>query len=211
MTGGDRPGPGTGRGMGTPTNRLVDAASSFIDRRTSRRSFLSRMALAATALAVAPVKYLVKPDEAMSVITCSDCDPGALCCDGWTVFCCTLHGDNSCPSYTYMAGWWKCTDYQGTGLCSTQGVRYYIDCNRSPGSSCPDGCHCANDQCSHRGTCCNLFRYGQCNTEVTGVTEVVCRMVTCQNPSTLFVDCNDTYFQDNATCTHEADCLKVGP
>ena len=56
-----------------------------------------------------------------------------------------------------------------------------------------------------------LFRMIEERGLILVVTEVVCRMVTCQNPSTLFVDCNDTYFQDNATCTHEADCLKVGP
>jgi hypothetical protein len=192
---------------GGPAAKLVDRASSILERRTSRRSFLSKVALTASAIAVAPVKFLARPVNAMAVITCSDCSPGDLCCDGWTVFCCTLHGQNSCPSYTYMGGWWKCTDYSGNGLCSTEGVRYYIDCNRTPTASCPNGCHCGNDKCSHRATCCNIFRYGQCNTEITGVTEVVCRMVTCAEPSTLFVDCNHTYFQDNATCTHDADCL----
>jgi hypothetical protein len=187
---------------------LVDAASRALERRTSRRGFLTRLALAGSAVAVAPMRFLLRPLSPMDVIRCSDCSPGALCCDGWTVFCCTLTGSNSCPSYTYMAGWWKCTDYNGSGLCSRQGVRYYVDCNRSPGASCPSGCHCANNKCAHRSTCCNVFRYGQCNTDVEGVTEVVCRMVTCVEPDTIFVNCNDTYFQDNQTCTHEADCLK---
>src|ERR1041385_6198935 len=154
-------------------------------------------------------RSLLRPVSAQATITCSDCSPGASCCDGYPVFCCTLHGSNTCPSYTYMAGWWKCTDYNGTGLCSQEGVRYYIDCNRTPGASCPSGCHCANDQCSHRSTCCNVFRYGQCNTEIEGGTEVGGRMVTCVEPSTIFVNCNDTLFIDDNTCSHEADCLKV--
>src|SRR6266540_6104265 len=191
------------------SRRLTDLAAAALERRTSRRSFLIRAAMAGSAFAVAPLKFLLEPVSALAAITCSDCSPSSNCCDGYTVFCCTLHSSNSCPSYTYMAGWWKCTDYNGNGLCSREGVRYYIDCNRTPGTSCPNGCHCANNQCSHRSTCCNVFRYGQCNTEVDGVTEVVCRMVTCSDPSTLFVNCNDTYFQDNATCTHDADCLKV--
>jgi hypothetical protein len=189
------------------SRRLVDVAASALERRTTRRSFLARTALAGSALAVAPFKFLLKPVSAMDTITCADCGAGALCCDGWTTFCCTLTGSNACPDYTYMAGWWKCTDYNGSGLCSAEGVRYYVDCNRTPGASCPSGCHCASNKCGHRGTCCNVFRYGQCNTEIPGVTEVVCRMVTCDEPSTIFVNCNDTLLIENAVCDHEADCL----
>jgi len=188
-------------------DRLFDATMSLLNRRVSRRRLLERSAIAGSALAVAPLRYVLRPLSALDVVTCSDCSGGDACCDGWTAFCCTLTGSNSCPSYTYMAGWWKCTNYTGTQMCSAQNVRYYIDCNRTPESSCPDGCHCANDDCKHRGTCCNVFRYGQCNTEVSGTTEVVCRMITCVNPCDIFVNCNCTYFEDNNTCSHEAGCL----
>jgi hypothetical protein len=106
-----------------------------------------------------------------------------------------------------MGGWWKCTDYRGSGACSREGIRYYVDCNRTPGASCPHGCHCTFDDCSQRRTCCNVFRYGQCNTEVAGVTEVVCRVVKCESPSKLYVNCGSTLMVENAVCSHEASCL----
>lgn len=189
------------------SDRLFRITMDALDRKIPRRRFLARFAVAASAVTISPIRYLVRPVSALGTITCSDCSSGSLCCDGWTAFCCTLTGSNACPSYTFMGGWWKCTNYDGDGACHQEGVRYYIDCNRTPGSSCPEGCHCANDTCGHRRTCCNIFRYGQCNTEVTGTTEVVCRMVTCQNPCSIFVNCNCTSFIENAVCSHEAGCL----
>jgi hypothetical protein len=184
--------------------RTVEALA----RRFSRRTFLQRFATAASAAAVAPVAFATRPIPARTLISCSNCSQGARCCDGWTTFCCVINGGrNSCPNDTYMGGWWKCTNYTGEGACHAEKVRYYLDCNRTPGFSCPGGCHCANNNCGNRSTCCNHFRYGQCNTEILGVTEVVCRVVTCVNPSDLFVNCNSTLHIDNATCSHEADCL----
>jgi len=184
---------------------LFDRVVSGLNRRLPRRRLLVRAAVVGSALAVAPVAYLTRSLSAMAVVTCSDCRSGGACCDGWTAFCCQLTGKNTCPSNTFIAGWWKCTSYTGSRLCDDQNVRYYVDCNRTPTAGCT--CKCANNNCSHRRTCCNVFRYGQCNTEVAGVTEVVCRMVTCSNPSNLFVNCNPTMFVENATCTHEAGCL----
>lgn len=184
--------------------RAVEA----MGRRFSRRTFLQRFATAASAAAVAPVAFATRPGPAIHLITCSGCPGGSKCCDGWTEFCCTINGgDNACPANTYMGGWWKCTNYTGSGACHTEKVRYYVDCNRTPGTTCPGGCHCANNNCANRSTCCNDFRYGQCNTEILGTTEVVCRMVTCVNPSDLYINCNSTLFIDNATCSHEANCL----
>ena len=188
-------------------DRLLDRVVSAFDGEVSRRRLLQRAALAGSAIMVAPIRYLTRPLSAMAVIRCGNCGGGSLCCDGWTAFCCTLTGSNECPAYTFMAGWWKCTHYTGSSLCNLKNVRYYIDCNRTPGVSCPSGCHCARDSCANRSTCCNTFRYGQCNTEILGTTQVVCRMVTCSNPSTMFVNCNGTYFEENATCAHEAGCL----
>ena len=145
---------------------------------------LARAAVAGSAFAVAPVRYLVRPGTAWGVIRRQDqCPPGARCNDGYTAFCCEIqHGDNRCPQGTYVAGWWKCTDYRGSGLCHDQGYRYYLDCNRNPGAQFPGGCQCANGDCGERCIDCNHFRYGQCNTQVHGTTEVVCRLVICQHP-----------------------------
>jgi hypothetical protein len=146
-------------------------------------------------------------------VTCRACG-GGRCCDGYTEFCCTINGgSNSCPPGSFVGGWWKCSDYTGHRLCATQGVRYYLDCNRLPGHRCPQGrCTCANGSCSNRATCCNVFRYGQCNTQIGGVTEVVCRVVKCVNPCrTAPSVCSCTTFYDNATCAHEAACLVPGP
>jgi hypothetical protein len=190
------------------TERVAGAASRLLERRTSRRGVLVKAAVAGSALAVGPLRYLLRPGSALAVVTCRTCG-GGRCCDGWTEFCCVINGGvNACPPYSYMAGWWKCTSYRGRQLCKTSGVRYYIDCNRKPGSSCPGGCRCANGSCANRSTCCNVFRYGQCNTQVPGVTEVVCRVVKCENPCRLYPGtCNCTTLVDDRTCSHEAPCL----
>jgi hypothetical protein len=190
------------------SDRLFDVTMSLLKKRVSRRRLLARSAVAGSAVMVAPLRYLLRPVSAMGVIRCADCNDSDLCCDGWTTFCCTINdGKNECPTDSFMAGWWKCTDYRGSQLCVDEGVRYYIDCNRTPGRSCDGGCHCANNLCNHRSTCCNIFRYGQCNTDVPETTEVVCRMVTCVNPCQLFDDCKCSSFVENAVCAHEAGCL----
>ncbi|MEZ5099205.1 MAG: twin-arginine translocation signal domain-containing protein [Thermoleophilia bacterium] len=188
--------------------RLVERAAAALEARSSRRGFLERVALASSALAVAPVHYLTRPASAEAVVTCRDCARGSQCCGGWTTFCCTINGGvNACPPYSYVAGWWKCTSYRGTRLCADEGVRYYLDCNRRPGARCPGGCHCGANDCDNRKTCCNNFRYGQCNTDLAGVTEVVCRIVMCVNPCHVYGECDCTMKVNDATCTHEADCL----
>ena len=103
------------------TERLV----RLLGRRLTRRRALSRVALGAAAFAVAPIRYLVRPGTAWAVIGPGNCGSG-LCTDGYTAFCCEIeHGLNRCPDGTYVAGWWKCTSYQGAGLCHKEGVRYY--------------------------------------------------------------------------------------
>ena len=197
-----------GRAM-TITQRLVDSIAARLERRMSRRSALVRAAVAGSALAVAPVRYLIRPGTALAVIGPDSCSRGR-CTDGYTAFCCEIEqGRNTCPDGTYIAGWWKCTNYQGGGLCHREGVRYYIDCNRIPGHSFPGGCQCANGDCGKRRVDCNRFRYGQCNTQVRGTTEVVCRLMICQNPATVEgMNCNFTEMVDNNTCKHEAGCLE---
>jgi hypothetical protein len=193
------------------TGRLVDSATSLLDRRTSRRGFLARVALAASAMVVAPLRYLLRPGTAWAVIRPDSCSSG-LCTDGYTAFCCQInHGLNTCPTNTFIGGWWMCTAYGGRALCEPEGVRYYIDCNRIPGIPFGNGCRCANNNCAERRVDCNVFRYGQCNTEIPGTTEVVCRVVVCQNPSTIDgFNCSATVAVDDNTCTHEAGCLTAG-
>lgn len=191
------------------TERLVTSLGARLERRFSRRGALARATLAGSALAVAPLRYLVRPGTAWAVIGPNDCARG-LCTDGYTAFCCEIaHGQNVCPTGSYVAGWWKCTNYQGTGLCHAEGVRYILDCNRIPGHAFPGGCQCASGDCKRRRVACNVFRYGQCNTQVALTTEVVCRLIICQNPSTVHeLNCNRTEMIDDNTCTHEAGCLE---
>jgi hypothetical protein len=194
----------------TVSERLVRALGRLIERRTTRRNLLARSALAGAAFAVAPVRYLVRPGTAWAVLTSGDCPGGSACTDGYSAFCCEIQGGNNrCPTGTYVGGWWMCTDYQYGGLCEEEGVRYYLDCNRIPGIYWPGGCQCANGSCDERIIDCNLFRYGQCNTQVAYTTEVVCRLVICQNPSTVpGLNCNGTVAVDNGVCSHQASCLE---
>jgi hypothetical protein len=192
---------------------LLERAARAAEHGDSRRGFLGRVAVAASALAVGPVRYLVRPQPAMALITCGRCGAGASCCDGWTTFCCTLTGDNACPPYSYAGGWWKCTSYSGSRYCEDEGVRYYIDCNRLPGHDCLGGCGCANDDCHNRRTCCVNFRYGNCRTDVAQVTPVVCRVMLCANPCRHedYRNCSCSGPADNRTCAHEAGCLPDNP
>jgi hypothetical protein len=193
-----------------PAERLVSAIGRMLDRRVTRRSALSKATLAGSAFAVAPARYLIRPGTAWAVIGPGDCRKHQKCRDGYTAFCCEIErGRNDCPAGTYVAGWWKCTAYQGRGLCADEGVRYYIDCNRIPGHVFRGGCQCARGDCNRRCVDCNHFRYGQCNTQVSGTTEVVCRLVICHHPASVAgLNCNATEKVDDNTCKHEAGCLE---
>ena len=196
-------------GTGPMTERLLSESGTAIADRTSRRGLLARIGMAATALSVAPVRYLTRPISAEAAINPDSCPGGSLCGDGYTEFCCTINkGQNSCPSYTYIGGWWKCTRYKGSRLCGGQNVRYYLDCNVRPGDHAPGGCRCAEGKCSNRRINCNNFRYGQCNTQVKGTTPIACRVITCVNPASIpGFRCNGTYLEDNNTCGHDVPCL----
>ena len=99
---------------------------------------LARAAVAGSAFAVAPVRYLVRPGTAWAVIGPGDCGAGASATTATRRSAArSSTGSNTCPENTYVAGWWKCTDYQGSGLCHGQGYRYYLDCNRRPGARLP--------------------------------------------------------------------------
>lgn len=195
---------------GQVSDRLVSASATFLEERFSRRSALVRIAVAGSALCVAPVRYLLYPGSALAAIAPSSC-AGGECTDGYTAFCCEINqGLNECPSGTFPGGWWMCTDYRGRQLCASEGVRYYVDCNALPGHPFPGGCVCANGSCDNRRVNCNIFRYGQCNTHIGGVTAVVCRMVTCQNPSAIpALNCSSSVAVDDAVCAHEAPCLQT--
>lgn len=201
-------GAGLARGLDRAGERLIESSALFLERRLSRRTMLIRLATAGSALSVAPLRYLLYPGTALAAIAPGDCS-GGLCTDGYTAFCCEINqGLNSCPEGTFTGGWWMCTDYPGHRLCAEQGVRYYVDCNRLPGVAFPGGCHCANNDCDHRRVACNVFRYGQCNPQISGVTEVVCRMVVCENPSLIpSLNCANSLAIDNAVCDHDVPCL----
>jgi len=190
------------------TERLVEKTGSLLERRTSRRGVLGRAALIASAFVVAPLRYLLRPVSAWAVIGPGSCG-GGLCDDGYTAFCCEINGGkNVCPTHTFIGGWWMCTAYGGGGVCSAEGVRYYVDCNRTPGESFGSGCGCANGNCGERRVDCNVFRYGQCNTQIGGTTEVACRVVVCKNPATIDgFNCNGSVAVDNNTCSHDWGCL----
>jgi hypothetical protein len=191
------------------SERLVNASAVLLEQRFSRRSALIRIAVAGSALCVAPLRYLLYPTPALALLVPEDCGQGD-CTDGYTAFCCEINeGRNSCPEGTFPGGWWMCTDYRGRQLCSGVGVRYYVDCNALPGHPYPGGCRCANGTCDERRVNCNIFRYGQCNTQVEGVTAVVCRMVTCRNPGLIpALNCSTSVSVDDAVCGHEVPCLE---
>jgi hypothetical protein len=193
------PAPSTSDGDAPITVRLVDRLGrALAGSGLSRRRFLSRVAVVGAAVAVDPLRYTLKPGSAYAQV----CGDGASCGSGWTAFCCTVNaGRNTCPPGSYVAGWWRIDD---SPFC-LGAARYVIDCNRSPTASC--SCRCASGSCDQRRVCCNNFRYGQCNTQIRGVTEVVCRVVTCTAPWVWDSACNRTVRVDNRTRSHNAPCL----
>ncbi len=188
---------------------LTARASRLLAARVSRRGFLTRTALVGAALAAAPARFVLRPGTAWAAVCSCDgssCSCSARCCDGWTEFCCTIYGENACPTGTVPAGWWKA---DGSGFCVEGGIdrpRYYLDCNATGELACT--CQCALGDCGNRGTCCTDFRYGQCHQERTDVGRLVCRVVTCTPPWELDATCTTAVATDNATRNHHAACLE---
>ncbi|MCC5953410.1 MAG: S-layer homology domain-containing protein [Acidimicrobiia bacterium] len=205
--------------MSAPTARLVDRAAGLLANRFGRRGFLAGTAVAGSALATNPLAYALQPVDAYRAIcNCSgsSCPCGSLCCDGYTEFCCTLTGHNTCPAGTILGGWWK---VDGTAFCG--GPRYYMDCN-TPCGGCGCGangicsgacsgtpCGCANGSCNNRKAGCTEFRYGQCNQQIACIGPIVCRVVTCVPPWALDATCTTTVRVDNNTANHDRPCLHV--
>jgi hypothetical protein len=200
------------------STRLVDAAAQFLADRTTRRGFLRRAAIVGSALAAAPAAYVLRPGSAYSALitTCANCSSGSRCCGGYTEFCCAIHGVNTCPPGSVIAGWWRA---EGSGYCDG-GSRYYMDCNTADCGGCGCGssgtcsdacvdckCGCANNNCNLRKTCCVRFRYGQCNQDVACVGPIVCRVVTCVPPWEWDSSCIKSDARDDNTRFHDAACL----
>ena len=201
------------------SRRLVEAATRFLDRGVTRRSFLSNVALVGSALMTAPLDFVLRPMSAYVAV----CGPYAECAHGYTVFCCTVNrGINRCPPGMFVGGWWRADG--STYCCDANGnpsSRYYIDCHPTCTCSCGSGnfcsssctacsCKCNDTGCDRRRVCCNNFRYGQCHTEISCSGPVACRVVTCVPPHTLFDDCGSTLRIDNQTSQQTAPCLS-GP
>ena len=183
---------------------LAEKSSAVLQSRTSRRGFLVRSALAGSALAVSPLRYLLRPGTAYAAICgCAgyNCDCGSSCCDGYTEFCCAVNpdGSNACPPGTFEAGWWRA---DGSQFCD--GTRYYTDCNAQCGSGACS-CQCNGGDCDSRRACCNVFRYGQCNQQIDCYGAIACRVVTCTPPYELF-NCDSTTLWDDATANHTSSC-----
>lgn len=203
------------------TLELTNRAGAFLESRTSRRGFVGRTALVASAVSVTGTGYVLRPVPAYAAI-CScptrpsasnrlSCNCGDLCCDGYTEFCCHLYGHNSCPPDTILAGWWK---VDNSSFCDGA-ARYYMDCNKlSPDCSCGSRgvcrdsssvCQCRS--CSNRADSCTLFRYGNCNNDVLCVGPIVCRVVTCTKPWEIDPGCSTVPRTDQATANHHRACL----
>lgn len=179
----------------TVAERVVARTAGFLAAGQSRRKFLAKSAVVGSALAVNPFDFLLKPGTAYGAVC-------GTCSDGWTAFCCTINnGSNSCPPATFVAGWWKA---DGSAYCSG-GPRYIIDCNATCPTQCT--CRCAGAACDGRRTCCNQFRYGQCNQQISCYGPVACRVAICITPWTYDPACSTHTLTDNRTADHGAACL----
>jgi hypothetical protein len=199
---------------------LVERASSFLESRLSRRSFINRSAMVGSAVAVGSgMDLLLKPGTAYgAVCTCANtpCGCGTTCCSGFSEFCCSINdGYNYCPVDTVMGGWWKADNSSYCG-----GPRYYMDCHATCGCTtgcgngwgfCEPGCDGVNCGCGPAGcdswvTGCFQFRYGQCNQQIDCIGRIVCRVVACVPPWTIDPTCTTTLAVDNSTSEMNAAC-----
>jgi hypothetical protein len=184
----------------TVAERLVGRLAGHFSRaERSRRGFLGGAALVGAALAVIPGGYLTRPISAYAAA----CGTDSECSSGYSVFCCTINdGKNACPPNTFVGGWWKA---DRSSYCGGK-ARYYIDCNANPGHHF--ACHCHKTTCDRRLVACNVFRYGQCNTQIPEVTAVVCRQISCRPPWEVHPKaCGRSSATDNNTAGHTAPCL----
>ena len=158
-----------GRRVGAVTGTLVERASSFLESRISRRSFINRSAYAGSAVAIgAGLDLALKPGTAYGQIcTCGNgsCGCGSTCCSGFSEFCCSVNGGyNYCPADTVMGGWWKADNSSYCG-----GPRYYMDCNATChcDTGCGDGWGFCEPGCD--GTNCGCGPDG-CDSYLTGAS-----------------------------------------
>lgn len=198
--------------MTSPSERLLAATSSLLDRRVSRRRLLARLAVVGSAVTTSGLDYVLKPGSAYASV----CGEQHTCGSGWTAMCCTInHGINRCPPGSFAGGWWKAQD---ASLCGGKS-RYYVDCQAEcthcgcHGSHyCGERCWNCKPHCPHNGTCderrvChNLFRYGQCERNRHCGGPVLCRTISC-TPPWKWADCSTTSATDDFTVTHSAPCL----
>jgi hypothetical protein len=194
------------------TTTLVDKAAGWLERRTSRRTFLQRVAVVGSAMTVSGLDYVLKPGTAYASV----CGSGSTCASGWTALCCTInHGLNQCPPGSFAGGWWKA---DGAGLCGGS-ARYYIDCHPRCQCGCGRGTHfcaercwgctphCAREgTCDERRVCHNVFRYGQCNQHISCSGPVWCRVISC-TPPWKWANCSTSSATDDYTRSHNAPCL----
>ena len=196
---------------------VTERLGGWLADRTSRRSFLARSTLTATALTVAPADLLLRPTTAYAAVCActpnNSCACGSLCCDGYTQFCCTINdGVNACPQGSFPGGWWQAS---GSEYCA--GLRYYIDCQGECSCACGGGssfctgcdglvCECALGDCGNRVVGCNIFRYGQCNQQIACSGRISCRVVSCTPPYQLYSSCTTVSQTDNSTANHYAPC-----
>jgi uncharacterized protein with LGFP repeats len=165
----------------------------------SRRSFLVRTAVFGSAVAMDLRSFALTPGSAYDSV----CGTLANCEDGFTAFCCTInHGVNLCPSGTFVGGWWMA---DRSAYCRGD-ARYYVDCNAAGDRHW--SCHCSDSPtCDKRKVACNIFRYGNCNTDIATYSAVVCRVITCTPPWVWESGCNEATFVDQVTASQSAPCL----
>jgi hypothetical protein len=174
--------------------RATAAAADVLDRPgSSRRDFLSRVAVFGAAFAARPLQSVLRPEAAYA----NHC-PNPGCSSGYSAFCCTIYGKNDCTDFARPGGWWWAS--VSTLTCAS-GFRYYIDCVGNCSENC-DNCTCANDPPTRR-QCCNN---GYTNCGLTG--HLNCRIVRCDtSPDLLVPQCSSVGTSDQATCSHSAACL----
>ncbi len=187
-----------------------DADSS--DELIARRSFLLRVAVVGSALATAPLRYLLYPGTALAaVVGPLECRSGK-CADGYTEFCCEINqgGVNACPTGTFAGGWWMCTDYAGSAaLLRAAASATTLIATRCPAIPSPAAAVAATTTAATGASRATSSATASATPHIDGTTAVVCRLVVCENPATISeLHCSAALATDNAVCGHEAPCLE---
>ena len=180
---------------------------------STRRSFLVRTAIFGSALAVNPLRYLLRPGTAYASL----CGPDASCCVGLDRV--LLHGQRRPEHVPARLDPGRLVE--GRQLVVLQlrpALLHRLQRRRADRAVRRERrvrarlraratVTARRARATSASRAATQFRYGQCHQDLACVGPIVCRVVTCVPPWEFDATCTTTSATANATALHDAPCL----